>query len=63
MAAASNLSAEQIQESVKAMGFDAEIEYVKDTRMVPSEYTERVIDEYDPSSKMPTKWHTVTTTG
>ena len=63
MASAANMTAEQIQESVRAMGFDAKISYVEDTRSVPTEYTERVIDDYDPSSGMPTKWHTVTSNG
>ena len=61
MARASNLSAEQIQESVKAMGFDAEIEYKEETREVPGESTTRVIDERDPVTNEPIRWHTQVT--
>ena len=63
MAAASNMTAEQIQESVKAMGFDAKITYKEDTRKVPVEYTERIVDEWDKETGVATKWHTQTYTG
>lgn len=35
MARSANLSAEQIQNAAKSMGFDAEVTYVKDTRKLP----------------------------
>jgi hypothetical protein len=43
------------------MGFDAEIDYVEDTRKVPTEITERVVDARDPETGEATKWHTTTT--
>ena len=63
MASEANLTAEQIQSAVKAMGYSAEIDYIKDTRNIPTEYTERVVDARDEKTGEATKWHTVTYQG
>lgn len=61
MITASNMTAEQISNAFKSMGFDVKITYQKETRNVPNEYTERVIDERDEQG-YPSKWHTNTYT-
>ena len=58
MASTANLTAEQIQEAVHRMGYDANITYVEDTRQVPVEHTKRVIDAYDPKTGEAIEWHT-----
>lgn len=63
MASEANLTAEQIQSAVKAMGYDARIDYIEDTRNIPTEYTERVVDARDEKTGEATKWHTVTYQG
>lgn len=63
MASKANLTAEQIQSAVKAMGYDARIDYIEDTRNIPTEYTERVVDARDEKTGEATKWHTVTYQG
>lgn len=59
MITASNMTAEQISNAFKSMGFDVKITYQKETRNVPNEYTERVVDERDEQG-YPSKWHTNT---
>lgn len=59
MITASNMTAEQISNAFKSMGFDVKIKYQKETRNVPNEYTERVVDERDEQG-YPSKWHTNT---
>lgn len=50
MAQQANLSAEQIQEAAKRMGFDAEVTYVKQTRKLPVyEQTETITENQDGS--------------
>lgn len=63
MASKANLTAEQIQSAVRSMGYDARIDYIEDTRNIPTEYTERVVDERDEKTGEATKWHTVTYQG
>lgn len=61
MISASNMTAEQISNAFKSMGFDVKIKYQEETRQVPNEYTERVVDERDEQG-YPSKWHTNTYT-
>ena len=48
MASAANMSSQQIQEAVRAMGFSAKITYAEDTRMVPVMKTEKKITKWSP---------------
>lgn len=59
MITASNMTAEQISNAFKSMGFDVKIIYQEETRNIPNEYTERVVDERDEQG-YPSKWHTNT---
>lgn len=59
MITASNMTAEQISNAFKSMGFDVKITYQEETRNIPNEYTERVVDERDEQG-YPSKWHTNT---
>ena len=48
MASAANMSSQQIQEAVRAMGFSAKITYAEDTRKVPVMKTQKKITKWSP---------------
>lgn len=55
MASAANMNSQQIQEAVKAMGFNAKITYAEDTRKVPVIKTKKKITKWSPFLG-PTEW-------